>query len=211
MSAAFFYLSQSPISYARLATEIRSTFPSAEDIRTGPRLSSCLYLRACIDEALRMTPPASGTLWRDSPVETVVDGCIIPPGTQVGVNTYALHHNEQLFPNSFEYRPERFLSGDKSRPGSSDEAVMHTRQGFAPFSIGSRGCVGKSMAYTEISLTLAKTLWHFDFKRAEGPLRAIGGGDSSHKDGRTRFNEFQIQEHISASHDGPYLVFSRRA
>ena len=47
-----------------------------------------------------MSPPVPGTLWRqqasddygDKPI--VIDGHVIPRGTYVGVNTYALHHNE---------------------------------------------------------------------------------------------------------------------
>lgn len=31
----------------------------------GPRLSSCRYLRSCIDEALRLTLPVPGTPWRE--------------------------------------------------------------------------------------------------------------------------------------------------
>ncbi|KAI1188380.1 hypothetical protein F5B17DRAFT_395720 [Nemania serpens] len=50
-----------------------------------------------------MSPPVAGTLWRqqavnrgDEPVPLVIDGHIIPPGTQIGVNS--LHHKEQYFP-----------------------------------------------------------------------------------------------------------------
>ncbi|KAJ0318402.1 hypothetical protein Brms1b_004427 [Colletotrichum noveboracense] len=44
-------------------SEIRAesaTLVVAEDIRIGAKLSSCNYLRACIDEALRMSPPVGG-------------------------------------------------------------------------------------------------------------------------------------------------------
>lgn len=58
LSALFFYLSRevNSESYRKLANEIRTTFPSAEDIHSGPRLSGCHYLRACIDEAMLVTP-----------------------------------------------------------------------------------------------------------------------------------------------------------
>ncbi|KAK8127179.1 Isotrichodermin C-15 hydroxylase [Apiospora sp. TS-2023a] len=84
MAAAFFYLSRNPSCYTRLAEEIRTTFSSGKDIREGPRLASCRYLRACIDEALRMSPPAPANLWRQQVAEDweplVIDGCFIPRG-----------------------------------------------------------------------------------------------------------------------------------
>ncbi|CAG8980246.1 hypothetical protein HYALB_00009828 [Hymenoscyphus albidus] len=64
LSATFFYLSRNPVSYQRLAAEIRSTFTSGDEI-CGAKLASCTYLRACIDEALRLASPVSGILWRD--------------------------------------------------------------------------------------------------------------------------------------------------
>lgn len=57
LSALVFYLSRNPGAYKRLADEIRSTLSSTADIRGGPRLAGCKYLRACIDEVLRMFPP----------------------------------------------------------------------------------------------------------------------------------------------------------
>lgn len=54
LGALFFYLSRetNAEAYRKLADEIRTTFPSAEDIHSGPKLSGCHYLRACIDEAM---------------------------------------------------------------------------------------------------------------------------------------------------------------
>lgn len=99
MSATLFYLARNPSCYQKLAREIRPMFNSADEI-CGTAMPKCHYLRACIDEGLRMSPPVPGTLWRHlAPEEEVagpliVDGHIIPNGTKVGVNIYSLHHNE---------------------------------------------------------------------------------------------------------------------
>ncbi|KAI0391384.1 cytochrome P450 [Xylariaceae sp. FL0594] len=114
MASLFFYLSRDTRCYRRLAQEIRTSFRSEAEM-TGQRtkLSGCEYLRACIDEALRMSPPILATLWRAQvPGDArplVVDGHVIPEGVDVGVNTYAFHHNEALFPEPFRFRPERWL------------------------------------------------------------------------------------------------------
>ncbi|XDG07561.1 hypothetical protein ABKA04_007176 [Annulohypoxylon sp. FPYF3050] len=171
MSALFFYLSRNPECYMKLAHEIRSTFSSGSEIG-GISLATCHYLRACIDETLRMSPPASGVLWReragddkdDRPL--VIDGHVIPAGTVFGMSIYSLHHNEDCFPDSFLFSPERWLDQSASNAGKK------SREAFAAFSIGPRACAGKSMAYLEMSLVLAKTLWYFDFEAAPGHLAA---------------------------------------
>jgi cytochrome P450 len=208
LSALFFYLSRNPESYHKLAHEIRSTFTSGNDIR-GASLTGCQYLRACIDEALRISPPAPATLWRElrSDVDDesfVVDGHVLPRGTLVGVNIYSVHHNEEYFPDSFAFRPERWL--DESSP----DARQIMREAFVPFSIGARGCAGKTMAYTEISLVLAKTLWYFDFAPVSGELGERGAGRPGLGSWRQRREEFQLYDVFTAIHEGPYLTFKPR-
>ncbi|KAI1866588.1 hypothetical protein JX265_007889 [Neoarthrinium moseri] len=206
MAGAFFYLSRNSDCYKQLAAEIRTTFNSAGEIRGGPQLAGCRYLRACIDESLRMASPVGTTLWRELDSQEagrcplVVDGHSIPHGTLVGVNIYSLHHNEDYFPDPFTFRPERWL----------DDGADKARAAFAPFSVGPRTCAGKPLAYQEISLALAKTLWYFDFEPAPGYLGDIGGGTPGKTDGRGRVGEYQTYDIFGAYHDGPYLVFHPR-
>jgi cytochrome P450 len=210
LSATFFYLSRNPNSYRKLTQEIRSIFKNGSEIR-GPGLAQCGYLRACIDEAMRMSPPAPGILWRELASDVkdgqpfIVDGHVIPRGTVVGVNTYSVHHNEEYFPDSFAFRPERWLAP------STDEARQLMREAFAPFSLGPRGCAGKSMAYLETSLVLAKTLWYFDFEAAPGELGNVGAGSPSLEEGRRKPGEFQLLDIFGSGHDGPYLTFKARS
>lgn len=135
----------------------------------------------------------------------IVDGHVIPPGTQVGVCTYALHHNEEYFPEPFVFRPERWLVEESGEAGL---ARMHSA--FAPFSVGPRACAGKTMAYLEASLVVAKTLWFLDFEPAPGKSGELGAGAPGKAAGRERPEEFQLYDIFSATHDGPNLVFRHR-
>lgn len=220
--AALFYLSRHKVAYNKLVDEVRSTFTSGDDISGGPKLTSCQYLRACIDEALRMSPPIGGTLWREQQraslnnkaVEPplIIDGHVIPPGTQVGVSIYALHHNECYFPAPFAYRPERWLP-----PSSEDSEKKHTtnnnmHDAFAPFSLGPRSCPGKAVAYLEMSLVLAKLVWYFDFAAAPGSLGHVGSRRKSQGalGVRDSEDEYDLHDVFVSSHDGPYLLFRAR-
>jgi hypothetical protein len=101
MSATLFYVARNRECYKKLAEEIRSFFQRGKDI-CGSKLAGCHYLRACIDESLRMSPPIAGTLWRElAPEEDgrnslIIDGHVIPKDTYIGVGAYTLHHNEVI-------------------------------------------------------------------------------------------------------------------
>ena len=211
MSAMFFYLAQDPEAYKTLAEEIRTTFKSGQDIRTGSKLNGCSYLRACIDETLRMSPPGLAISWRQQePGDNepfVVDGHVIPKGTQVGISLYSLLHNEDYFPDPFTFKPERWLQSPRDNAGKP--AATNARKAFAPFLIGDRSCAGKSMAYMEISLTIARCFWYFDFHLAQGKAGEVGGGREEYKDGRHRPGEYQLHDIFISSHQGPNLVFHK--
>lgn len=178
-----------------------------------PQLTGCQYLRACIDETLRISPPVPGTLWREISSDhnaepVIIDGYAIPKGILFGVNTYALHHNEEYFPDPFSFQPERWL------PEYTSEAQINLMRGaFASFSLGSRGCAGKSMAYLEASLVIAKTMWYFDFEVAPGSAGDLGLGEISRQDvdGSNRKEyEYHLDDIFTAAHDGPNLAFFAR-
>ncbi|KAK4206796.1 cytochrome P450 [Rhypophila decipiens] len=223
LTAVFFYLSRNPAAYARLASEIRTTFSSAKAIQNGPVLASCTYLRAVIDESLRLSVPTTSMPWREriygeeaandpaaSSEPFIVDGHVIPPGTMVVVNTYCIMHNEEYFPDPFAFRPERWLAED----GEDEKTFQLRRRAFVPFGTGEAMCLGKGMAYLETSLVVAKTLWYFDFYRAPGAAGDLGGGATvkTGKDpARGRVDEFQLYDGIVSDHDGPGLVFTRRS
>lgn len=207
LAATFFYLSRYPECYEKLVTEVRGSFQSADEIRGGARLTQLSYLRACIDETMRMSPPVGGALGREVlPGGCVIDGTFVAGGCDVGVALYCTHHDEAVFHDSFTYTPERWIESH-----STSAQIVLQRRAFNPFSLGSRKCIAQTMAYTELSLALAKTLWYFDLRRATNELDIIGGGNAKDVHGRHRVDEFQLYEHFTSIHDGPYLEFKARS
>ena len=207
LCAVFFYLSRYPACYDRLASEIRQTFLSTSEIRSGHKLNHCNYLRASIDEAMRLTPPSGGILWREVCTEALlVDNQSIPGGYDVGCSIYTIHHNKEYFPDPHAFKPERWIPSAEN----PKEDIAKARLAFHPFSIGPRACAGKTMAYMQVSDIIAKTIWYMDFRRPEGPLGLVGEGVKGDRNGRNRVDEFQVQDHITSSHDGPFLEFRCR-
>jgi cytochrome P450 len=182
MSATFFYLCNNLEAYGRACSEVREKFPDG-NVRPGGLLSSCRYLRACIDEAMRLSPPVGSVLWREVQNEGLsVDGHFIPSGSSLGTAIYTLHHDPDLYPCPFKYLPERWL----------ENIVPGSQAAFNPFSIGPRSCVAKGLALHELQLAIATVLATFDFER-------VGPGEK----------ELRLKEHITSSKDGPMLRFKR--
>ncbi|KAH3907055.1 hypothetical protein HBI56_114470 [Parastagonospora nodorum] len=204
MAAIFFYLSRNPDAYARAAAEVRSTFDSVEDIQGGAKLNSCRYLRACIDEAMRMSPSVGQTLAREVPVGgAVVDGDFIPGGCDVGVPIYAIHHKEDIYSDPFNYNPERWMV---EKEGASQQ-VSDMYAAYNPFSVGPRSCMGKGVALVEMMATFAVVLFRMDFKMADTDT---AGGKPGSVYGRHRASEYQLRDHITSAKEGPMLRFRPR-
>ncbi|KAH8693928.1 cytochrome P450 [Talaromyces proteolyticus] len=209
LAAALFYLAHYPEAYKKLSAEVRTAFLSSDEIHLGSQLSQCAYLRACIDEAMRMSPSAPGCLWREAEAEGVkVDDKYIPKSMDVGTCIYSIHHNPEYYPDPFGYHPERWLVNDPLSTPYRGSVVPSAP--FTPFSLGSRSCIGKGLAYVELTLTLAHLFWKYDFQLVEDNRRHVGEGKPHAEFGRHRVDEFQMHDHVTATKDGPWLRFKSR-
>jgi cytochrome P450 len=206
MAALLFYLSRYPAAYRLATQEIRSTFTSVSEIRAGPKLNSCTYLRACIDETMRISPPVGGSLWRE--VDTggaVIDGIPIPKGVDVGTGIYALHHNPSLYVEPDVYKPERWLR----TKGAANSGAARVDSGivpYSPFSVGPRSCIGKPLALMELMLTMVTLLWKFDFRDEDERWHAVDQGERE----VVKPGLFKLKDHITSAKDGPILQFAFR-
>src|SRR6218665_2386833 len=66
------------------------------------------YLTMCLKESLRLHTTAP-LIQRETTKDMTIDGRHVPAGTLVSIFLYMLHHHEEVWPDSQEYRPERFF------------------------------------------------------------------------------------------------------
>lgn len=142
LAANLFYISHNPHVSERLKKEVRGAFTSQDEI-TAASVVHLPYLKAVVDESLRMSPSVPSGVPREPYTGGAnIAGEFIPEGTDVTVPTYAIQHNPEYYPDPFKYYPERWLVEE-----SGEEAVRRATSAFAPFSLGARGCLGKRLAY----------------------------------------------------------------
>ncbi|RSM20901.1 hypothetical protein CDV31_000272 [Fusarium ambrosium] len=212
MAATLFYLVRCPRALKRVTEEIRSKFNDVEEVCQGATLASCTYLRACIDEAMRLSPSVGGITPREVlPGGITVEGRPIPEGTVVGVPHYAIHHNESYFPSPYEYMPERWLAGavnPLTNEKTTVDEVALAASAFCPFSIGPRGCIGKGLAYVEMTNTLARTIYLYDMRKAIGIVDPAEGNPNNEW-GRHRVTEMQLVDIFTSAKNGPMIEFRK--
>lgn len=206
IAATLFYLSRNPAAYAKVAQEVRSVFASESAIHAGPALNSCVYLRAAINESMRMTPVAPAPLWREAEPGCKVDGEIIPTGLNVAAGIFSLQHNAEAFPDPYKWDFNRWLADPAKDEDVEKERIKEMSRSFAPFSVGSRQCIAKNFAMMELLLTVAKVFWLLDFEKAG----SLGEGKKGAGEGREREGEYQLKSYFTSFMEGPMVRFKRR-
>ncbi|KAI1419989.1 cytochrome P450 [Xylaria sp. FL1777] len=162
LTATIFYLSRHPEAMKKLRSELNSTFQQASGIEPVVA-ENCRYLRACIDEAMRMSPPAPTNIPRIVGEEGIlIDGVHFQPGVYVGVPNFTLFRNPEYFDAPHTYNPDRWIVD--TRTGVTEEDVKKALAAFQPFSIGPRHCIGRHLAMKEVSLILANLFFFFDIE-----------------------------------------------
>jgi cytochrome P450 len=106
------------------------------------------YLVATIQEILRHRPVLPNVEPRlvKSPLE--IGSWTYPPGVCLVPNAYLVHHDPEIYPEPYEFRPERFLD---EPPGTYT---------WIPFGGGRRRCIGASFAMLEMQIVLRTVLAH---------------------------------------------------
>ncbi|SMR44066.1 unnamed protein product [Zymoseptoria tritici ST99CH_3D1] len=150
MALATFHVLDNPAVQKRLVEELNTAIPDAAEMPDWNVLSALPYLSACIEESLRLTYGVCEKRSRAYDGGDLMYGeWRIPAGTFVGMSNYDVSHDEEIFPDSFSFIPERWL-GDPRAPNG--KALSRYNVSFGK---GMRSCVGMQLAYLELYLGVA--------------------------------------------------------
>jgi cytochrome P450 len=139
---AFALLSRAPEVQRRLAAELDAGQEEA-------------YLTATINEVMRRRPVLPNAEPRLVKQRVEIGGFPYPPGVVLLVNSHLVHHDPEIYPDPYAFRPERFL--DRA-PGTYT---------WLPFGGGRRRCIGASFAVLEMKVVLRAVLERCEMVPAE--------------------------------------------
>ncbi|TCD64628.1 hypothetical protein EIP91_003830 [Steccherinum ochraceum] len=135
------------------------------------------YVKACLTEAFRLHTLVPFAGMRVAAEDDVLCGYFVPKGAIIQPNTWLIAHNPEVFPEPFEYVPERYLA-EKPPP--------HPRE-FS-FGYGRRICPGILLADASVWIGATMFLALFDIQPTEGsptsfdqsPQGVLDGGATCH-------------------------------
>ncbi|KAF9438655.1 hypothetical protein BGZ76_006216 [Entomortierella beljakovae] len=112
------------------------------------------YAEACFYEALRLYPSVPKNM------KTCVEDDVLPGGYKVykneriGWSSYAMGRDTSIWgPDAVEYKPERWLTGEKPPPSK-----------FVAFHLGPRTCLGQQFATIEAITIMSMLMQRFSFE-----------------------------------------------
>ncbi|XP_016361510.1 cytochrome P450 3A30-like [Sinocyclocheilus anshuiensis] len=146
-------LATNPDCLEKLLEEIDTNFPPDTPI-TYDALMKIDYLEMAINESMRLLP-TTPRLERVCKKTVELNGVTIPKDTLVGIPTYVLCRDPQLWESPDEFRPERFS------PESKSEINQYI---FMPFGLGPRNCIGMRFAQMIMKLLVVKLLQNFSIE-----------------------------------------------
>ncbi|RWW34233.1 hypothetical protein GW17_00000999 [Ensete ventricosum] len=149
-----------PRKMKRAQEEIRKIVGSGGELREE-MVEGMEYLKAAIKETLRLHPSLPLLVPRESMEDARLQGYLIPKGTRVVMNAWAIGRDPVSWEKPEEFWPERFL-------GSSIIDFKGQDFQLVPFGAGRRGCPGIAFAMATVELALANLLHHFDWHLPDG-------------------------------------------
>lgn len=169
---------------ATLRREVEAVAPSTPEEGWNRKTLAQLH---GIDSALRESMRLWGFISRGVMKKVLQPGGVflptgehIPHGAKVGVTSYAVHHDADIYPQPFTYNALRFSgTATTTTTTAHDEGTVdkHTEQGrqnmvtsndtFMAFSHGRHACPGRFFATNQLKLLLAAVVEGYEIEKVE--------------------------------------------
>ncbi|KAF2847374.1 cytochrome P450 [Plenodomus tracheiphilus IPT5] len=166
LSIATFHIINTPRIYERLHKELVEKFPNRAQLDLFT-LEGMPYLKAIITEAVRLSYGLSARNPRTHGGPIQYGEWVIPARTCISMTIPEVSHDEEIFPNSREFIPERWLDSPTTSDGIPLDRFM------VSFGRGTRSCMGINLAHTEMYLTLAMMFRRYSFELHEADVTDV--------------------------------------
>jgi cytochrome P450 len=148
LSWTFALLATQPLAEARLHAELDAAYGRGS-APTPLELTQLPWAAACVDESMRLYPPA-WLILRHTDHPARIGRVEVPAGTTLVLSPFATQRIPALWPDAGRFEPERFAPG-----GSAHPARRRPLASFLPFGGGARMCIGEHFALLEARIVLA--------------------------------------------------------
>jgi cytochrome P450 len=92
---------------------------------------------------------------------------LVPAGAPVTISILLVHHREDVYPEPFAYRPERWLLPDGTDGPKGQRTVKPGTYEWIPFGGGTRRCLGAALAMAEQRVVLTTMARRLDLQAVD--------------------------------------------
>lgn len=165
LTNTLFLLVTHPAALEKLRQELDTVMIEDETTPPFDKLMASPYLRACLDESLRLRPPVAIGLPRVTPAHgTKISGHFIPGGVTVSAPIIELNRHKDLFPRPDDFDPDRWFD---------EQQLPNLKEYVQPFSIGGRACIGRNLAMVELTKVVATMVHRYDIELLQDELAFV--------------------------------------
>jgi cytochrome P450 len=159
LSNVLYYLAVNPEMQEKARAEAIRIFGNEPVVPTNDQLKEMRYINAVIKEGLRINPPTPIVTFRKLAKPVKIGPYIIPKDTLCSANAWQIHNNPKYWENPRTFRPERFITDDKTHQFA-----------WIPFSAGPRNCVGQNFSILEQRIVMAMALLKYKWTLPEDTI-----------------------------------------
>lgn len=145
LSFTLFLLAKNPTVQDQVYKEVSKVNLGAGTIDLMKEVMRLQLVKQCLEEALRLYPPAY-IIDRVAIEDDTFEDISLPKGTMVLMSIYELHRYGHFWNRPLEFDPGRFKEGEKKDYGDY----------YYPFGAGPRMCVGNNFAMYEMIIAIAE-------------------------------------------------------
>lgn len=184
MSWCLFALGNKPEMQERILEEKRSVLGDGNDTQlTISNIEKLEYFGRFLKEVLRLYPPVP-IIGRKLESPLKIGDHTFPAGTTFTISPFLLHRDPAYFTDPDTFNPDRFIDFENK------ERIPYA---YAPFSAGSRNCIGQKFALLELKIVLLKLIERFEIRSLKSMEEIVVQG-----------------EIVLNSPDGIYISFRKR-
>jgi cytochrome P450 len=160
LSFLFHNFAQNPAAMKLAIEEVDRVFagrtPDYESVKNLP------YMKACIDETLRIFPPVPMDIKSPLKDDVLPNGATVKAGENVYWCAWDLGRNPKYWKDPDSFVPDRWFHPETSNGGLA--LPNGVTPPFIPFQYGPRLCLGVQMAYLEVKLMAVLILQNFELR-----------------------------------------------
>ena len=150
------------LTYPEVMKRIREELEQVVDLKNivqESHLPKLRYLDAVIKETFRLHPPLPLLIGRSPSKPCKVGEYIVPKGSTIYMNAWAIHRDPKYWENPLEFNPNRFINPD----GTTKFNYNGSNTNFVSFGSGRRICPGIPVGEKMLMYLLASLIHSFNW------------------------------------------------